>query len=126
MMKFFPPLVAGVVLTLSLSSAAFAQHYTQVNLDSNTSGGAESTDPQLVNAWGLARSSGSTWWVSDEATGLATLYDGPGAKQSLVVTIPKSDPNDKKLSTGTPSGAISNSSTTDFPAAPNKPADFIF
>jgi uncharacterized protein (TIGR03118 family) len=126
MMKFFPNLVAGVTLTLSLSSAAFAQHYTQVNLDSNTSGGAESTDPQLVNAWGLARSSGSTWWVSDEATGLATLYDGPGAKQSLVVTIPKSDPNDKTFPTGTPTGAISNSSTTDFPVAPNKPADFIF
>ncbi|WP_433972963.1 TIGR03118 family protein [Tunturiibacter lichenicola] len=126
MMKFFLNLVAGATLTLSVSSAAFAQHYTQVNLDSNASGGAESTDPQLVGAWGLARSSGSTWWVSDVTTGLATLYDGPGAKQSLVVTIPKSDPNDKKLPTGTPTGMISNSSPTDFPAAPNKPAAFIF
>jgi uncharacterized protein (TIGR03118 family) len=126
MMKFFPNLVAGVTITLSLSSAAFAQHYTQVNLDSNASGGAESTDSQLVGAWGLARSSGSTWWVSDEATGLATLYDGPGTKQSLVVTIPKLDPNDKTFPIGTPTGTISNSSTTDFPAAPNKPAAFIF
>jgi uncharacterized protein (TIGR03118 family) len=126
MMKLFPSLAAGVTLALSLSPAAFAQHYTQVNLDSNVSGAAEATDPQLINAWGLARSSGSTWWVSDEATGLATLYNGPGAKQSLVVTIPKSDPNDKTFPTGTPTGAISNSNTTDFPAAPNKPAAFIF
>ena len=125
-MKLFPSLAAGVTLALSLSPAAFAQHYTQVNLDSNVSGAAEATDPQVINAWGLARSSGSTWWVSDEATGLATLYNGPGAKQSLVVTIPKSDPNDKTFPTGTPTGAISNSNTTDFPAAPNKPAAFIF
>ena len=66
------------------------------------------------------------WWVADEATGFATLYDGPGAKQKLVVTIPKSDPNDKTFPTGTPTGVISNANTTDFPAAPGKPAAFIF
>jgi uncharacterized protein (TIGR03118 family) len=125
-MKFFSNRAADVALFLSLSSAVFAQHYTQVNLDANVSGNAESSDPQLVNAWGLARSSGSMWWVSDEATGVATLYDGPGAKQKLVVTIPKSDPNDKTFPTGTPTGAISNASPTDFPVAPNKPAAFLF
>jgi uncharacterized protein (TIGR03118 family) len=126
MMKFFPSIVADAAIFLLASSAVFAQHYTQVNLDANVSGVAEAADSQLVNAWGLARSSGSTWWVSDEATGFATLYNGPGAKQSLVVKIPKSDPNDKTFPTGTPTGAISNASTTDFPAAPNKPAAFIF
>jgi uncharacterized protein (TIGR03118 family) len=83
-------------------------------------------DSHLVNGWGLARSSGSTWWVSDEATGFATLYDGPGARQQLVVTIPKSNPNDPTFPTGTPTGMISNSNTADFPVAPNKPAAFIF
>ncbi len=58
--------------------------------------------------------------------GVATLYDGPGAKQKLVVTIPKSNPADKTFPTGTPTGAIPNNSTTDFPAAPGKPAVFIF
>ncbi len=125
-MKFFPSRAADVAVFLLLSSAVFAQHYTQVNLDANVSGAAEATDAQLVNAWGLARTSGSMWWVSDEATGFATLYDGPGAKQKLVVTIPKSDPNDKTFPTGTPTGAISNANTTDFPAAPGKPAAFIF
>ena len=125
-MKFFPSLTAGVTLALSLTSAASAQHYTQVNLDSNVPGAAEATDPQLINGWGLARSSGSTWWVSDEGTGVATLYNGAGAKQSLVVTIPKSNPSDPTFPTGTPTGMISNSNTTDFPVAPNKPAAFIF
>jgi uncharacterized protein (TIGR03118 family) len=125
-MKFFPSVVADAAIFLLTTSAVFAQHYEQVNLDANVSGVAEAPDPQLVNAWGLARSSNSTWWVSDEATGVATLYNGPGAKQGLVVTIPKSDPNDKTFPTGTPTGVISNANTTDFPAAPNKPAAFIF
>src|SRR5882757_1548044 len=107
-------------------SAAHPQHYEQVNLDSNVQGNAEATDPQLINGWGLARSSSSAWWVSNEATGVATLYNGPGAKQGLVVTIPKSDPNDKTFPTGTPTGMIASSNTTDFPAAPGKPAAFIF
>src|SRR5882757_5170667 len=107
-------------------STGFAQHYTQVNLDSNVPGKAEAPDPQLINGWGLARSSASAWWVSDEATGVATLYNGPGAKQGLVVTIPKSDPNDKTFPTGTPTGMISNGSPTDFLLAPGKQAAFIF
>jgi uncharacterized protein (TIGR03118 family) len=126
MMKVFPSLAVGVTLALSLSSTAFAQHYTQVNLDSNVIGAAEATDSQLINGWGLARSSGSTWWVSDEATGFATLYNGAGAKQSLVVTIPKSNPKDPTFPTGTPTGVISNSSATDFLLAPKKQAAFIF
>jgi hypothetical protein len=110
--NFLPRLTAGVALALSLSSAAFAQHYTQVNLDANVSGAAESVDPLLVNGWGLARSSGSAWWVSDEGKGVATLYNGPGAKQSLVVTIPKSNPKDQTFPTGTPTGVISNGNPT--------------
>ncbi len=125
-MKFFPSVVADAAIFLLTSSAVFAQHYEQVNLDANVSGVAEAPDPQLVNAWGLARASGGVWWVSDEAMGVATLYNGPGAKQGLVVTIPKSDPNDKTFPTGTPTGVISNANTTDFPAAPNKPAAFVF
>src|SRR5215470_10903103 len=125
-MKVFPQWAASVTLALSLSSAAFAQHYTQVNLDSNIPGTAEATDSQLVNGWGLARSSGSVWWVSDEATGVATLYNGPGDKQKLVVTIPKSNPKDPTFPNGTPTGMISNGSPTDFLLAPQKQAAFIF
>ena len=39
------------------------------------------TDPQLVNARGLSRASGSPWWVSDQATGVSTLYNGAGVSR---------------------------------------------
>ena len=64
-MKFFPRLAAGMMAVQALSFAAFAQRYTQVNLDSNVQGAAEAVDSKLINGWGLARSSNSAWWVSD-------------------------------------------------------------
>jgi len=65
-------------------------------------------------------------WVSDQRTGLSTLYDGAGVKRSLVVTIPQADPNNKNTPLGTPTGTIANSSQTDFLLAPAKPALFLF
>jgi uncharacterized protein (TIGR03118 family) len=70
----------------------------------------------------LSRDSGSPWWNSDTATGFSTLYNGAGAKQSLIVTIPPADPNNKN----TPTGTIANGSQTDFLLAPGKPAVFLF
>jgi uncharacterized protein (TIGR03118 family) len=104
---------------------AFAQHYTQVNLVANTSGVAPVTDPNLVNPWGLSRSSGSPWWISDNGTGLSTLYNGAGAITPLVVTIPKADPKSTTFPTGTPTGTIANGSATNFLIS-GKPAAFIF
>lgn len=125
-MKMSLRFTAGALLVLTMQAVCFAQHYTQTNLVSNTSGVAAVTDPQLVNPWGLSRSSGSPWWISDNATGFSTLYNGPGAKQSLVVTIPQADPNNEKTPLGTPTGTIANSSQTDFLLAPGKPAAFLF
>ena len=98
----------------------------QTNLVSNTAGVAPVTDPQLINPWGLSRASGSPWWVSDQATGFSTLYNGAGAKQALIVTIPPADPNSKKTPTGTPTGTIANGNQTDFWPAPGEPAVFLF
>src|SRR5215469_11954795 len=117
---------ASAALALCAETAAFAQHYTQTNLVSNTSGVAPVTDPSLVNPWGLSRGSGSPWWVSDNGTGLSTLYNGAGTKQSLVVTIPPADPNNPKTPIGSPTGTIFNGSATDFLLAPNTPATFLF
>jgi len=116
----------GAAWSLIAGVACFAQHYNQTNLVSNTSGVAPVTDPQLINPWGISRASGSPWWISDNATGLSTLYNGAGTKQSLIVTIPPSDPNNKNTPTGTPTGTIANSSPTDFLLAPGKPAAFLF
>jgi uncharacterized protein (TIGR03118 family) len=116
----------SVSLALSVGSFAYAQHYTQVNLVANTSGVAPVTDPNLVNPWGISRTSGSPWWISDNGSGLSTLYNGAGVINPLVVTIPKSDPNSKVFPTGTPTGTIANSSPTDFLLAPGTPAAFLF
>ena len=80
----------------------------------------------MVNPWGLTRSSGSAWWVSDEATGVSTLYNGAGVKQSLIVTIPPADPTNKNTPNSTPTGTVFNGGTTDFLLAPGHPATFLF
>src|SRR5260370_18437453 len=113
-MKTLIRLGVSTACALIMSTTSFAQHYSQTNLVSKTAGGGPVTDPQLINPWGLSRNSGSPWWVSDQATGFSTLYNGTGAKQSLVVTIPPADPNNKKTPTGTPTGTIANGSQTDF------------
>ena len=113
-------------LTMMMGAVCYGQHYTQTNLVSNTSGVAPVTDPQLINPWGISRGSGSPWWISDNATGFSTLYDGAGVKQSLIVTIPPADPTNKNTPTGSPTGTIFNGSQTDFLLAPGKPAVFLF
>src|SRR5882724_3410030 len=115
----------GAALSLIAGVSCFGQHYNQTNLVSNASGVAPVTDAQLINPWGISRGSGSPWWVSDNATGLSTLYNGAGAKQSLTGTIPPADPNNKHTPTGTPAGTICNGRHTDFSLAPPKPAIFL-
>ena len=84
--------VSGCVsaaLTMGVSSPAGAQFYTQHNLVSDGAVPADHVDADLVNPWGLAASSTSPWWVSDNGTGKSTLYNGnTGAKQALVVSVP--------------------------------------
>lgn len=122
-MRIFLRLVAGTAIALSLAGAvAYGQHYTQTNLVSNEMGVAPVTDSDLINPWGMSRSPGSPWWISDNGTGLSTLYNGAGAKQGLVVTIPAAASG----SQGTPTGAIYNGSATDFLLAPGFPAKFLF
>jgi uncharacterized protein (TIGR03118 family) len=103
--------MAIVGISLCLSTNVFAQHYQQTNLVSDVSGLAARTDPHLVNAWGLARSSGSPWWVADNGTGVSTLYTGSGAIVPLVVTIPV-PPGGTPPST--PTGTVFNATATDF------------
>lgn len=100
-----------------------ANQYQQKNLVSNLPGQADVTDPNLVNPWGLSRSSTSPWWVADNGTGVSTLYGAAGNIVSLVVTIPPSDPN--VSSTGNPTGTVFNGST-EFEIVKGKPAVFMF
>jgi len=110
-----------VGLGLSLAPRADAQHYQQTNLVSDQPG-TPTTDPNLVNPWGLSRSSTSPWWVANNGTGTSTLYNGAGVKQALVVTIP---PAPGGTAPGVPTGTVFNG-TTDFQLTPGNAARFLF
>jgi len=99
------PSLLGLLLVLA-SSSALAQ-YQAFYLDSNLSGKAMHTDPLLKNAWGLAYAPAGPFWISDEASGWSTLYDGKGNPQSLQVIIPSASGTGQ----GTPTGIVYNGST---------------
>lgn len=52
--------------------------YTQTNLVSDGSVPARTTDANLINPWGIGHSASSPFWVSDNGTGVTTIYDGSG------------------------------------------------
>ena len=121
--------LVALFLALSFPSLTFAQHYTQTNLVTDMGSSAPVTDSNLKNAWGLSRSTGSPWWVSDNGTGVSTLYNIAGTTSTLaatvnprVVVIP---PPNGSTSTSTPTGQVFNGSA-DFTLAPGIPALFIF
>jgi hypothetical protein len=56
-----------------------ANRYVITNLDSDLAGAAAVQDTVLQNSWGVAFSpAGSPFWIADNATGCATLYNGDG------------------------------------------------
>ena len=115
----------GFVLACVLiwPATSFAQKYQQTILVANAAGlGAITVDANLVDPWGIARSTTSPWWVSDRAAGVSTLYNGTtGAIVPLVVTIPHAP----QAATGSPTGIVFNGSS-DFAVTPGLPAIFLF
>ena len=98
-------LCLGLAVVL-VSSVALAQ-YQLTNLDSNQAKTAKFMDPLQVNGWGLARSSGSPFWVSDQGSGWSTIYNGQGVKQGLEVLIPSAT----GAGPGQPTGIVANGSS---------------
>ena len=91
---------------LFVSNAALAQ-YQLKNLVSNQIKAAKFADPLQVNGWGLARSAGSPFWVSDQGSGWSTIYTGAGVKEGLVVSVPSFD----GAGPGQPTGIVVNGSS---------------
>lgn len=79
----------------------------QSNLVADTAGTAAATDTNLVNPWGLAHSLNGPWWISDNGTGLSTVYDSNGASQNIKVTIPP-PPGAMAGTTAAPTGVVFN------------------
>jgi len=86
-------------------------NFGQQNLVSDIPGLAAWTDPNLVNPWGVAFSPSSPFWVSDNGTGLATLYNSTGTPLSLVVTIP---PPTGQQGPAAPDGQVFNPNPANF------------
>ena len=106
----------GLVVAAMLLFCASAQRvladgvnsFTQTNLVSDIPGMAKTTDPNLANPWGVSFGPTSPFWVSDNKTGLATLYNGAGDIIPLVVTVPPPG----GVPTSAPTGQVFNSSTS--------------
>jgi uncharacterized protein (TIGR03118 family) len=111
-------LLSLVVIALSLPAAAQKTVVTLLTSDISIPGAF--MDANLVNPWGMSASPAGPWWISDNGTGLSTLYDGTGKPGSLVVAIPPASGS----GTGTPTGSIFNS-TTDFKISGNSSV-FVF
>jgi uncharacterized protein (TIGR03118 family) len=96
------------ILALAITGAlAQSNSYTVTPIVTNQQ------DPQLVNAWGLSRPvkaslNENEWWVSDNATGLSTLYvankSGIQSRSPLFITIPTAI----GTGTGSPTGTVYN------------------
>ena len=117
------PACCKVVLSASLAVAAVYMpsvakadqdkaetHYQQINLISDIAGIAQVQDTNLVNGWGISYHPTFPFWVSDNGTGVTTLYavtnDASGAPHASVVPLVVSIPGN-----GSVSGQVANNST---------------
>jgi len=111
---------AGALATVALGAVPASAHttaYRQINLVSDQPGRAPLTDPDLVNAWGLAASPGtnakpgSPLWVADNGSDKATLYTGATAtsvtKVGLVVSVTGAAPTGQVFNTAGSGFAVS-------------------
>jgi uncharacterized protein (TIGR03118 family) len=115
--------------TTCLTNVVFADNddfaYKQTNLVSDGAVPALKTDPQLKNPWGIVTFPGAPFWISDNGTGLSTLYDGLGDIVPLTVKIPA--PGGASPGTAaTPTGIVWNPNAQLFLVAPKLAALFIF
>jgi len=102
--------LAAMLFLAATPSLTRAAHIVQHNLVSDLPG-ADHQDPLLVNPWGIVHGPTSPWWVSDNGTGVSTLYTADGAS---VAMLPKVNiPGPGNTGSGTPTGTVFNG-TTDF------------
>jgi uncharacterized protein (TIGR03118 family) len=122
MKKVHLTLALGALLVISFPFRSESQQggYVETDLVVNKQSGGVPTlvdsngvthvatffDQNLVNPWGIAESSSSFFWLSDNGTGQSTLYNTPGTPQALVVSIPS--PDDPLGTGGAPTGVAFN------------------
>jgi len=103
----------------------------QTNLVSSIPGLATITDPQLHNPWGVSHSSTSPFWVSNQGTSTATLYNVTDETNITKVNInpPSSFVAIPKFGGGPaqgPTGQVNNTNTACFPVSVSSGGDGKF
>jgi len=96
-MKMNLGLVAGLMLCACPAFAGghqpAAPAFKVVPMIADKDGKAPVVDPQLKNPWGISQFPGGNLWVSDNRTGVSTIYDPKTwAKNDLVVKVPGGEP----------------------------------
>jgi hypothetical protein len=105
-----------IVATSVTKAHAATGGYIQTNLVSDGAVSATTTDPNLLNPWGIAFFPGGPFWISDNNAGVSTLYDGLGNIIPLVVTIPWAPGS----TVGTPTGIVANLNSNLFVVPKNR------
>ena len=92
--------LSGVLLIAGWNSVARADSFAVTNLVTNDQAAnpAQITDPHLVNAWGISYGATSPFWVSDNGTGVTTLYSvNPTTNATSIVPLVVSIPGDGSI-----------------------------
>jgi hypothetical protein len=85
---------------------ANADGFSQTNLVSNLPGLATTTDPDLVNPWGVSFANGSPVWISDQGTQTSPLFavtGSTGVAKNPVFTV-----NIPPMGAAGPTGQVAN------------------
>jgi uncharacterized protein (TIGR03118 family) len=111
--RLWPAVAVAAAAALAATAAAAspavagAAQFRQVNLVSDIPGVAPLTDPDLLNAWGLAatpgtdQAPGSPLWVSDNGSDKTTLFAGAAAGSVVQVLV-------VNITSGAPTGQVFN------------------
>ena len=101
MKTFYLPMIALVACLGARAQDTTTNSYTQTNLVSDIAGKTPVVDANLVNPWGLSRSSTTPWWVSDAGSGFATIIEGTGTVSKETITVPPASGTGAGSPTGT-------------------------
>jgi uncharacterized protein (TIGR03118 family) len=85
--------VLGAVALVVLATAPAAQsappgsRFSRIDIVSDQPGAARLTDPNLVNAWGVAAGPASPLWVVANGTNVAAIYPGVHAEDVTIASL---------------------------------------
>jgi uncharacterized protein (TIGR03118 family) len=110
------------LLAIGLGISVSAQEVTQTNLVSDQAGVASNQDILLINAFGLARGTGTDWMVAANGSAQGIVYDGFGNAQFINVNTPAATTG----ASGQPTGVVYNGTASFNVPGSSVPAQFLF